>query len=248
MQVRLALQERKNITMDFGANLKKLRKEKTLTQEELAECLNVSPQTVSKWENNLSMPDISVLPLLADYFGISLDALLLYNVDHRDKERKDFAKRIHDIAEGGNRAEAYKTLKESMGKWALSASMNHLMSWAAYQFSKEIEGEERQQLLEEALMYADRVIRLDGGETSRTAQAKMTKCYCMVDMGRKSEAVKVANSLPSLYSTRERVLTLISDGKDRKVYAETALQYLEEIKAEITQFRYQLSGDTEVLG
>ena len=59
------------MTMDFGNNLKKLRKEKNLTQEELAECLNVSPQTVSKWENNLSMPDITVLPLMADFFGIS---------------------------------------------------------------------------------------------------------------------------------------------------------------------------------
>ena len=52
--------------MNFGSNLKKLRKEKNLTQETLAECLNVSAQTVSKWENGASMPDVSMLPLLAD--------------------------------------------------------------------------------------------------------------------------------------------------------------------------------------
>lgn len=219
--------------MDFGTNLKQLRKEKNLTQEELAECLGVSPQTISKWENNLSMPDISALPIMADYFGISLDSLLLHNADQRDKEMKDFAKHIHEIADSGNMAEAYTTIREAMGKWALSASMNHLMSSTAYQFSKEKDGESRQQLLEEALMYADRVIRLDGGETSRTAQAKMTKCYCMMDLGRKAEAIKVANSLPSLYSTRERVLALITDGTEKKSYADTALQYLEEIRNEI---------------
>ena len=82
-------------------------------------------------------------------------------------------------------------------------------------------------------MYADRAIRLDGGETSRTAQAKMTKCYCMMDLGRKTEAIKVASSLPSLYSTRERVLALITDGTEKKSYADTALQYLEEIRNEI---------------
>lgn len=222
-----------SITMDFGTNLKKLRKEKNLTQEELAECLNVSPQTVSKWENNLSMPDITVLPLMADFFGISLDSLLLHDASQRKQEMKEFARHIHELADSGNMTQAYETIKESLGKWALSASMNHLMSWAAFKYSKEKVGEERTNLLEEALMYADRAIMLDGGETSKTAQAKMTKCYCMADLGRTSEAIKVAGTLPSLFSSRERVLALISDGSEQKSYAETALQFLEEIKTEM---------------
>ncbi len=221
------------MTMDFGNNLKKLRKEKNLTQEELAECLNMSPQTVSKWENNLSMPDIAVLPMMADFFGISLDSLLLHDASQRKQEMKEFAGHIHDLADNGNMAQAYETLKESLGKWALSASMNHLMSWAAFKYSKEKVGEERTNLLEEALMYADRSIMLDGGETSKTAQAKMTKCYCMADLGRTSEAIKIAGTLPSLFSSRERVLALISDGSEQKSYAETALQFLEEIKTEM---------------
>ena len=65
--------------MNFGSNLKKLRKEKNLTQETLAECLNVSAQTVSKWENGASMPDVSMLPLLADYFRGSVDSLLMHD-------------------------------------------------------------------------------------------------------------------------------------------------------------------------
>lgn len=44
---------RKDEQMDLGTNLKQLRKERNLKQEDLAECLSVSPQTVSKWENNL---------------------------------------------------------------------------------------------------------------------------------------------------------------------------------------------------
>ena len=111
--------------------------------------------------------------------------------------------------------------------------MNHLMSWAAFKFSKENTGDDRTRLLEEALMYADRAITLDGGETSKTTQAKMTKCYCLAYLGRTSEAVKVADTLPSFFSSRERVLALISDGPEKKAYAETALQYLEEIKTEM---------------
>lgn len=53
-----------------------LRKKKGMTQQELGDILGVSYQTVSKWENNVTMPDIAMLPALSRYFGISVDALL----------------------------------------------------------------------------------------------------------------------------------------------------------------------------
>ena len=62
--------------MKLGLTISKLRKEKGMTQEELAEKVNVSAQAVSKWENDISMPDISVLPVLAEIFDISIDELL----------------------------------------------------------------------------------------------------------------------------------------------------------------------------
>lgn len=60
----------------IGKRIMKNRKALGLTQEQLAEQLGVTAQAVSKWENDLSCPDISVLPQLADIFGISIDALL----------------------------------------------------------------------------------------------------------------------------------------------------------------------------
>ena len=62
--------------MKLGLTISKLRKEKGMTQEELAEKVNVSAQAVSKWENEISMPDISVLPALAEIFDVSIDELL----------------------------------------------------------------------------------------------------------------------------------------------------------------------------
>ena len=55
----------------IGSFLKKLRKEKSLTQEQLAEQLNVSARTVSRWETGTNMPDISLLVVLTDFYGIS---------------------------------------------------------------------------------------------------------------------------------------------------------------------------------
>ncbi len=60
----------------LGKRIAALRKEKGLTQEQLAEKVGVSAQAVSKWENDVSCPDITLLPLLADLFGVSVDELL----------------------------------------------------------------------------------------------------------------------------------------------------------------------------
>lgn len=60
----------------FGTRFARLRKEKGLTQDYVAEKANVSPQAVSKWENDINMPDITLLPLLSDMLGVTTDELL----------------------------------------------------------------------------------------------------------------------------------------------------------------------------
>ncbi len=60
----------------LGQRISTLRHKKELTQDELAEKLGISPQAVSKWENDQTCPDISLLPLLAKILGVSVDELL----------------------------------------------------------------------------------------------------------------------------------------------------------------------------
>jgi len=62
-----------------GANIKRLRIEKGITQEQLAEAMNVSCAAVSKWERAETYPDITLLQPLAYYFGVTLDALMGYD-------------------------------------------------------------------------------------------------------------------------------------------------------------------------
>ena len=61
--------------MTIGKNIADLRKNSGMTQEQLAEMLGVSSQTISKWENEVTMPDIMLLPVLAGCFDITVDEL-----------------------------------------------------------------------------------------------------------------------------------------------------------------------------
>ncbi|MDR0916514.1 MAG: helix-turn-helix domain-containing protein [Oscillospiraceae bacterium] len=80
--------------MDIGNIIKKLRRERNYTQEELAELLCVTPQAVSKWENGTGLPDISQIVPLASVFGVSTDVLFgTYGVND-DEETQ----RLYDAA------------------------------------------------------------------------------------------------------------------------------------------------------
>ncbi len=85
------------MTLYFGENLKKLRKEKELTQESLADFLGVTFQAVSKWERGETYPDITMLPAIASFFNITIDDLL--GIDKVKKEEKinEYLKHYDDM-------------------------------------------------------------------------------------------------------------------------------------------------------
>lgn len=67
--------------MSIGSRIKELRNKKGISQAELAEIFNVTAQSISKWENETSSPDIGQLPAIASYFGITIDELFAYPDD-----------------------------------------------------------------------------------------------------------------------------------------------------------------------
>ena len=69
--------------MEIGSKIKKLRLREGFTQEKLAEQLGVSFQTVSKWENNVCMPDIEMLPKISILFGVTIDELFSITTEQK---------------------------------------------------------------------------------------------------------------------------------------------------------------------
>ena len=62
----------------IGRTIQCLRKAKGVTQEKMAQQIGVTFQAISKWENEYTLPDIMMLPVIADYFGVSIDDLFQY--------------------------------------------------------------------------------------------------------------------------------------------------------------------------
>lgn len=76
--------------MKFSQIIKKLRLDADMTQERLAELLSISPQAVSRWETGIAMPDISLLPSLANLFHVTTDYLLGMDELERDERRAEY--------------------------------------------------------------------------------------------------------------------------------------------------------------
>lgn len=106
----------------IGETIARLRRERGMTQEALAESMGVSPQTISKWENSTTCPDVSLLPVLADFFGVSVDDLYgrateekgLHRQESVDEAMAQLRRVIVRCFYGGNRKADVDELAEEL--------------------------------------------------------------------------------------------------------------------------------------
>ncbi len=88
--------------MDLGTTIRKLRREKDLTQEQLAEYLSVSVSAVSQWESGKTSPDLSMIVPLANFFEVSIDVLFDRGTEAREKEKEEYRNRSQECAKRGD--------------------------------------------------------------------------------------------------------------------------------------------------
>ena len=113
-----------------GKRIAESRKAKNINQNELAEMLSVSPQAVSKWENDISCPDISLLPSLAKILGMSIDELLCGKQKPAvsfvpEGQRKDIDKMMLRIVVDSSKGDKVRVnIPCSLAKLALDCGMD----------------------------------------------------------------------------------------------------------------------------
>jgi transcriptional regulator with XRE-family HTH domain len=118
------------MTLTFGKNLKALRREKDLTQDELAQKLSLSVQAISRYETGAAYPDVEMLPVIAGFFGVSVDALL--GVSSKEKERRmdEYTNELRTLTDRTQRlALLRKEHAEFPEEWSVTNGMVYEMTY-----------------------------------------------------------------------------------------------------------------------
>ncbi|EGT4968538.1 TPA: helix-turn-helix transcriptional regulator [Clostridioides difficile] len=187
----------------IGKVIQRLRKERNLTQEQLAKFIGVSTPAVSKWESGNSYPDIELLPLLADFFNVSIDKLLNYKIDLSEEEvmkiykelESGFARIEVDLSTEEPKEEFRQDL-ESVKKlsnmyiekypksYLLKLRICSLYQMYSYKFGK---SELNDRVKETTNILEDIVRNTDDIQIKETALIILSNAYCMLEDYEKAE-------------------------------------------------------------
>lgn len=102
--------------MNLGKNIKKLRTEKNMTQEDLADLLYTTVKSVSRWENSITYPDITMLPLLANIFEVTVDELLDVEKIKQDEYIEELKKQAFEYQKNNDYENELKLWQEAHKK------------------------------------------------------------------------------------------------------------------------------------
>lgn len=114
----------------FAENIRRLRRQRELTQEQLAERLNVSPQAVSKWETGNACPDLSLLPVLAGFFGTSIDHLVGYDRSGVQERVEEICREAERLFGSREYMEAVELLRDALRRYPGEEELMYRLAWA----------------------------------------------------------------------------------------------------------------------
>ncbi len=217
--------------LKIGEKIKSLRKEQDITQEKLAAYLNISYQAVSKWEKGTALPDITLIPRIANFFQITADELLGMKDTEETEELKEllnihnenlrFGKTYDNIVLSRKVLEKYPRNYQWMMNLAQSLCMyNDTEEHNKYSKEYDFQGE--------AIRLCERVLE-DCTEESVRHRATQTLCIEYPKVGKKEQAIKLALDMPNIFVCQEQLLAYIYEGEERiAVLQATLLKFLEQ--------------------
>lgn len=207
----------------IGEKIRKLRRDRNLTQEEVASHLGISFQSVSKWERGDGYPDITLLPALANYFRVTVDELLGMN----ELSEQEWYEEVNANWEVNRRAGRHEQ-NVALMKEALRTFPNDALLLVQLSASLErMEGteEEKKAYLKESVAVQEQILRY--GEDSEVRGATMFNiCHSYWKLGEKEKAIEQARKLPNLYKARENALAYFLEGEERAEVSRSALEPL----------------------
>ncbi len=203
----------------IGEMLKALRKEQRMTQEQVAEALNVSFQSISRWENGLSYPDITLVPTIARLFDVSTDTLFDMDVSEREHTRERYEQEYKEHRQSGNLAACRDTMHKALEQFPRD---HHMMMNLAETLQLFEDGSAAERSAYADDHYASQIRSLcervleDCQKEPERLRATLLLCRYHAASGNQSEALRLANDVADFEHCREVLLGEILTGEEKQ--------------------------------
>lgn len=219
--------------MSIGTTIKKLRRERDITQEQLAEYIGISSQAVSQWETDKTAPDISQLPLLAHIFDVSTDEILGVDLQKNEERIQAILDEAQVFYAKGEFGEAVKILEDGLRKFPRSYKIMANLAENYSNFGKFPESIDLcQKILSEC---TDSEVRY---------YTHQTIIFAYANSGDDNKAMEYAKELPHAWFSREDAFFFLlggSDDEEREKASNNIREYISFITGRLMKCLYQLS-------
>ena len=211
------------MNINLADNLKRLRKQRKMTQEDLADFIGVSFQAVSKWERKEGYPDITLLPVIASFFGVTLDELVGMNDIRNEGKRRKLIENAILLASQGKITETISTLREGLRLFPNDYEI--MADLAAYLDGAGTSDDERKKNQLEAIRISEHILEYcTDAEIRNNVQANM--CFLLWRNGEAKKAIEAAQNLPNLYKTMDFTLPRFLAGDEKVTFCQEVIQKL----------------------
>lgn len=189
----------------IGENIKRLRRQKGITQEKLAERMHISTTAVSKWERNETLPDISMVLPLASYFGVSTDELLGLDAAKTEARIQEIINERNRLCALGKEHEAFDLIVSAYEEFPNDWRIMEDYMWKLYYDPNCVEPYGNEVHKEELYRLCERVLNECSVDQVRYSALSILGSLYALD-GRMDKAIETAKRFPSLEFTQEEEL------------------------------------------
>lgn len=236
----------------IGEILRGLRKENNMTQEQVAEALHVSFQSISRWENGLSYPDITLVPTIARLFDVSTDTLFDMDTSDRERTRERYETAYKEHRQSGNLTACRDTMREALEQFPrdyhflmnLAQTLQLFEGGSAAERAAYAEGRYAAQIRS----LCERVLE-DCQKEQERLRATLLLCRHYATAGNMGEALRLANGVADFEHCREVLLGEILTGEEkRRQLQETMLKAVDHVASTLVGIAFRKEyGMTDTL-
>jgi transcriptional regulator with XRE-family HTH domain len=203
------------MNIGIGKVIRDLRKEQNITQEKLAEYLGISYQAVSKWENGTALPDITLIPTIASFFGVTTDTLFQMDEKMKNEKIKEYEDLYNKIMVTGNVNGRITLMRKALVEYPRNYQFMLNLAFSLTEHNgtdEQVKVSKEKGYVDEVLILCERIIE-DCTEDVIRHGAIQILCNIYPLFDKTDKAIKLANQMPAIVNSRENLLAMIYRGK-----------------------------------